>query len=74
MSLIKELRQDIKTNKPVTTDTNSQNGNNQQGRRNVNKCCWSHGTCAHSGFECTAPREGHKNSAAFTNKMSGSTA
>ena len=42
MSLIKELRQDIKTNKSVENGTTPQNGNNRQGRRNVNKYCWSH--------------------------------
>ena len=43
-------------------------------RRNTSKYCWSHGACAHSGFECTNKKPGHVDDATFTDRKGGSIA
>ena len=43
-----------------------------QGRRNTEKYCWTHGACAHSSAECQRPAIGHQPGATFENKMGGS--
>jgi len=56
-----------------------QNQQQQQVRNNTNnrtssarKYCWTHGACAHTGVECTAKAEGHKEEATFSNLLNGS--
>lgn len=36
------------------------------------KYCWTHGTCFHTGAECTNPADHHQSGATLTNKMGGS--
>jgi hypothetical protein len=40
-------------------------------RRNVTNYCWSHGACAHNGFQCFAPLPGHIPHATMHNRMGG---
>ena len=43
-------------------------------RRNTSRYCWTHGACAHTGFECTNKKPGHIDDATFQDRKGGSTA
>ena len=34
--------------------------------------CWTHGWCAHNGYDCTSPAAGHIPQATLQNRMGGS--
>ena len=40
-------------------------------RRNVSQYCWSHGACAHNGYQCETPLPGHVPYATFQNRFNG---
>ena len=42
-------------------------------RFDTSKYCWSHGACNHDGKNCKKQKEGHKDTATFTNQMNGNT-
>ncbi len=83
LRLIQQLQQQVASLQcvPVGTPTTpsqppltpSGSGTRPRGRRTTNKYCYTHGACAHTGFECTNKKEGHKDEATFANKMGGST-
>eukprot|EP00957_Ditylum_brightwellii_P103424 7880540-Ditylum_brightwellii.AAC.1 len=39
----------------------------------IQKYCWTHGGCSHTGNECETPAVGHQSNAMFANKIGGST-
>ena len=47
------------------------NGNKNISRRNISQYCWSHGACAHNGYQCQRPKPGHVPWATFENKCHG---
>ena len=80
LRLIQQLQQQVASLQcvPVGTptkpsETQPGSGKRPRGRRTTNKYCYTHGACAHTGFECTNKKEGHKDEATFENKMGGST-
>ena len=47
------------------------NGNSNISRRNIRKYCWSHGACAHDGYACQRPKQGHVPWATVANRCGG---
>ena len=47
------------------------NGNKNISRRTTSQYCWSHGACAHNGYQCQRPKQGHVPWATFTNRCGG---
>ena len=60
----------------LVSDNNSANQSmpRKRIRRNTSKYCWTHGACAHTGFECTNKKPGHIDDATFQDRKGGSTA
>jgi len=48
-------------------------GGGYKRRNNTSKYCWTHGTCAHDSTECHNKKQGHVDTATFSNKCEGST-
>ena len=56
-----------------TNQNQNQNPRQQRRPRVINRYCWTHGACAHTGNECRARTTGHQATATFQNRMGGST-
>ena len=71
LSFLKKLQEEVAALK-ISNERNSNNNNRK--RKRTDKYCWTHGACAHESKDCKASyrKEGHIESATFTNKQSGS--
>ena len=84
LHLLKELAADIKLNWDSTNQDRNGKGNQRAAKKtpkdggklraNISKCCWTHGSCAHSSSTCPNKARGHQNDAAFQDKKDGSMA
>ena len=72
LAFLKKLQEEVTALK--ISNANNRNNNNRK-RKKTDKYCWTHGACAHDSKDCKASyrKEGHIESATFSNKQGGST-
>ena len=71
MKMIEDLKNKI--DKLEANNSTPRHSTGNYTRQNTSKYCHTHGACSHKSSDCKKKKDGHKDSATFSNKMGGST-